>query len=133
MPVTDPLTIRPATTGDLAAVVAIYNAGIAERVATFETNPRTEADLASWTTDGQPFVVAEQTDQVVGFGRAGSYSDRCVYQGVGEHAVYVRPDARRQGLGQQLLEALCAGTRSSADCCSRSATDRDSSSSVVTP
>ncbi len=108
MPVTDPLTIRPATIGDLPAVVAIYNAGIAERVATFETDVRTEADLASWATDGQPFVVAEQTGQVVGFARAGSYSDRCVYRGVGEHAVYVHPDARGQGLGRRLLGTLCA-------------------------
>ena len=35
------LTIRPAQAADLARVVEIYNAGIAERVATFETSPRT--------------------------------------------------------------------------------------------
>jgi L-amino acid N-acyltransferase YncA len=101
------LTIRPATAGDLPAVVEIYNAGIVERVATFETDPRTEADLAAWRDDGQPFVVAERGRTVVGFARAGSYSDRCVYQGVGEHAVYVHADARGQGLGRQLLNALC--------------------------
>lgn len=61
MPVTAQLTIRPATAGDLPAVVEIYNTGIAERVATFETDSRTEADLAGWATDGHPFVVAEQT------------------------------------------------------------------------
>ena len=101
-------TIRPAEASDLPAVVAIYNAGISERIATFETELRTEADLAGWREDGQPFVVAEQTGRVIGFARAGCYSDRCVYQGVGERAVYVQPDARRQGLGRQLLGALCA-------------------------
>ena len=108
MPVTDQPITRPATIGDLHAVVAIYNAGIAERVATFETDPRTKADLAGWATDGQPFVAAEQAGRVVGFARAGSYSDRCVYQGVGEHAVYVHPDARGQGLRYRLLTELCA-------------------------
>ena len=93
--------------GDLPAVVAIYNAGIAERVATFETSPRTEADLVGWPSDGQPFIVAEHAGRVVGFARAGSYSDRCVYQGVDEHAVYVHPAARGNGLGRRLLQTLC--------------------------
>jgi L-amino acid N-acyltransferase YncA len=108
MPVADPINIRPAMAGDLPAVVAIYNTGITERVATFETDARTEADLASWASDGRPFVVAQESGRVVGFARAGSYSDRCVYQGVGEHAVYVHPAARGQGLGRQLLDCLCA-------------------------
>jgi L-amino acid N-acyltransferase YncA len=99
---------RPAADGDLPAVVEAYNAGIAERVATFETQPRTVEDLTDWLTDGQPFVVAERDGRVVGFARAGAYSDRCVYSGVGEHAVYVSPDARGQRLGRQLLEQLAA-------------------------
>jgi L-amino acid N-acyltransferase YncA len=35
------------------------------------------------------------------------YSDRCVYEGVGEHGVYVARAARGGGLGRWLLEALC--------------------------
>jgi L-amino acid N-acyltransferase YncA/ubiquinone/menaquinone biosynthesis C-methylase UbiE len=99
---------RLAAEGDLPAVVEAYNAGIEERLATFETEPRTVADLAAWMTDGQPFVVAERDGRVIGFARAGAYSDRCVYTGVGEHAVYVARDARGQGLGRQLLEQLVA-------------------------
>jgi phosphinothricin acetyltransferase len=99
---------RAATDGDLPAVLDAYNTGIEERVATFETQPRTVADIAGWLTDGQPFVVVERDGQVVGFARAGAYSDRCVYTGVGEHAVYVTRAARGQGLGRQLLEELAA-------------------------
>jgi len=35
------ITTRLATTADAAVIAAIYNEGIADRVATFETEPRT--------------------------------------------------------------------------------------------
>lgn len=100
------ITFRPARAEDLQTVAAIYSAGIAERVATFETAPRSAHDLAAWATDGQPFIVAVDGQRVIGFARAGSYSDRCVYSGVAEHAVYVDPSARGQGLGRRLLDQL---------------------------
>ena len=103
------MLIRAAAAADLPRVAEIYNHGIAERVATFETAPRTAADLAGWATDGRPFVVAQnEAGRVVGWACAGSYSDRCVYSGVGEHAVYIDPQARGCGLGRRLLEALAA-------------------------
>lgn len=104
----DLLTIRRAESGDLGAVAEIYNAGIAERVATFETTPRTADDLSAWIDDDRPFIVALENNQVIGWARASAYSDRCVYQGVAEHAVYVHPDARCRGLGRTLLTELCA-------------------------
>lgn len=104
----DTLTIRPGRSEDAAAVADIYNAGIAERVATFETRPRAAAELEAWATDGRPFIVAERGASVLGWARAAAYSDRCVYDGVGEHAVYVSRDARGEGLGRRLLVELCA-------------------------
>jgi L-amino acid N-acyltransferase YncA len=105
------LSLRPARAADLPAVAAIYNAGIAERVATFETRPRAPEELATWLGSGaEPFVVAERDGEVVGWARAGALSDRCVYAGIGEHAVYVDPAARGLGVGRRLLEALCAAS-----------------------
>jgi len=100
------LSLRAAEAADLEAAAAIYNEGIADRIATFETEARTPADLEPWLREPGPFVVAEQAGAVLGFARVGPYSDRCVYEGVGEHAVYVARDARGRGLGRELLIAL---------------------------
>jgi L-amino acid N-acyltransferase YncA len=43
---------------------------------------------------------------VAGFAKVGPYSEREVYAGIGEHAVYVAGEARRLGVGHALLEAL---------------------------
>jgi L-amino acid N-acyltransferase YncA len=101
------MAIRAATASDLAAVAEIYNAGIAERQATFETRPRSPREVAAWLDDGRPFLVAVDADRaVVGFARVSPYSVRRAYAGVGEHAVYVDPAARGHGVGKRLLDAL---------------------------
>lgn len=101
------LYLRPAGAGDAAAVTAIYNDGIADRLATFETRPRAVAEVEAWFESGLPFLVAERDGEVVGWARVSPYSDRCVYEGVGEHGVYVARGLRGAGLGRRLLAALC--------------------------
>jgi L-amino acid N-acyltransferase YncA len=103
------LTIRAARPEDAPAIAALYNVGIAERQATFETRPRAPGEIQAWFAAGLPFVVAQDGDgRVLGFARASPYSDRCVYDGVAEHGVYVDAAARGQGLGRRLLETLAA-------------------------
>jgi L-amino acid N-acyltransferase YncA len=102
------LSIRPAAGTDAAAITAIYNEGIADRVATFETRPRSTEEIEGWLAGGLPFVVAISEGAVVGFARVAPYSDRCVYSGVGEHGVYVARAARGRRVGVRLLEALVA-------------------------
>jgi L-amino acid N-acyltransferase YncA len=81
--------IRPAAPGDAAAIAAIYNEGIEDRVATFETRPRDAGEVAEWIAGGLPFVVAENGG-IVGFARVSPYSDRCVYAGIGEVGIQRR-------------------------------------------
>ena len=101
------IDVRPAQPEDAEAVAAIYNHGIAERQATFETRPRRPNEILGWLEEGRPFIVAADADgTILGFARVSAYSTRRAYAGVGEHAVYVGPDARRRGVGVKLLDAL---------------------------
>jgi phosphinothricin acetyltransferase len=105
-----PLTTRLATLADAAAIAAIYNEGIADRVATFETEPRTVDQLTATLKDkGEryPTVVAERDGDVIAWASAGAYRSRPAYAGVAEHSVYVARRARGAGAGRVTLEALC--------------------------
>ena len=101
---------RLATRADAAAIAAIYNEGIADRIATFETEPRTAEQIAGQIADKGdrfPTVVAERAGRVVAWAGAGPYRSRPAYAGVAEHSVYVARDARGTGAGRAALEALC--------------------------
>ena len=101
------MQVRPAVSADAARVAAIYNQGIEDRIATFETSPRSESDVAEWLAPGLlPVLVAERDGTVLGFARVSEYSDRCVYSGVGELGVYVDRSARGAGVGRALLASL---------------------------
>jgi L-amino acid N-acyltransferase YncA len=102
------LLVRAAMPADAPEIAAIYNEGIADRVATFETRERTVDDVRAWLDDGLPFLVATVNGGLVGWARVAPYSDRCVYSGVGEHGVYVARAARGHRVGRRLLDELCA-------------------------
>ena len=95
--------IRPARPDDAGAIAAIYNQGIEERNATFETRPRRAADFAD---PRPPFLVAADDGSVRGWARVVRHSSRDCYAGVGEASIYVARDARGRGLGRALFDAL---------------------------
>src|SRR2546428_12291880 len=104
------LPTRPATREDAAAIAAIYNEGIADRVATFETEPRTAEQIAGQLADkGEryPTVVVERDGRVIAWAPAGAYRSRPAYAGVAEHSVYVARRARRTRARRAALNALC--------------------------
>ena len=104
---TTELRTRAARTADAAAIAAIYNQGIADRIATFETEPRSAGQIAEWFT-GPPLVIVYETGETgpVGFAASFPYSARACYSGIGEFSVYVRRDYRGRGAGRAVLAAL---------------------------
>jgi L-amino acid N-acyltransferase YncA len=97
---------RPATAADAPAIARIYNEGIEDRVATFETRLRSAADVAAWLDGVHPVVVVEHDGGVLAFAAASCYRSRDCYSGIAEFSVYVARAARRRGAGRVAMEAL---------------------------
>ncbi len=100
------MQVRLATTDDAAAMADIYNEGIADRVATFETKPRTEAEVRAWFDGVHPLVVVEDANQVIAFASTSTYRPRGCYDGIAETSVYVARAARGRGAGKLALQKL---------------------------
>jgi phosphinothricin acetyltransferase len=103
------LHARLAIRSDAAAIAEIYNQGIEERIATFETAPRSADDVLAQLAekgDRYPTVVVERDGRVVAWAGAGPYRARPAYAGVAEHSVYVARHARGAGAGRAALDAL---------------------------
>jgi phosphinothricin acetyltransferase len=100
------MSTRPATLDDATRIAAIYNDGIADRIATFETRPRTPEDVAAWLDGIHPVVVVERDGVVVAFAATSAYRSRDCYAGVAELSVYVARHHRGRGAGREAMEAL---------------------------
>ena len=92
---------------DAESIARIYNQGIAERVATFETRTRSAADIADLIDAGSLALVAEHDGEVIAFVKVGAYDDSShYYSDIGEATLYVDPGMRRSGVGRALMEAV---------------------------
>jgi len=107
------VTPRPAVPSDSEAIAAIYNEGIAERMATFETRPRRGDEISSWLGTRYPVIAVEKDGLVIGFAASSAYRPaRECYSGVAEFSVYVARSARRRGAGSLAMKALIASAES---------------------
>ncbi|HEX5690669.1 MAG TPA: arsinothricin resistance N-acetyltransferase ArsN1 family A [Roseiflexaceae bacterium] len=102
------MNARTATLADAAAIAAIYNQGIDDRIATFETRPRSETDIHGWFDGTHPVVVVEDAGQVLAFASTSTYRPRECYAGIAEFSVYVAREARGRGAGRLAMQALIA-------------------------
>jgi L-amino acid N-acyltransferase YncA len=103
------VTPRPAVPADAEAIAEIYNEGIAERTATFETRPRADDEILAWLGVRHPVIVVEEGERVIGFAASFPYRPgRECYAGVAEFAVYVDRSARRRGAGRLAMRSLLA-------------------------
>jgi phosphinothricin acetyltransferase len=106
---TSALVVRLARADDAESIARIYSQGVEERIATFETEPRTPQQIAAQLEakgDVYPTVVVERDGQVIAWAGMSAYRARECYAGVGEHSVYADRSARRTGAGMAALAGL---------------------------
>jgi L-amino acid N-acyltransferase YncA len=100
-------TSRRATPADAAAIADIYNEGIEDGIATFETRPRTVDDVRKWFGTRFPIVVVENSEgRVVAFASTSEYRPRECYAGIAEFSVYVARADRGHGAGRLAMQSL---------------------------
>lgn len=102
---------RLASKSDAGAIARIYNDGIDDRVATFETRHRSAADIEAWFDGAHPIVVVEDRGEVIAFASTSTYRPRDCYAGIAEFSVYASRSARGKGAGAAAMEALFVEAR----------------------
>lgn len=97
---------RLANKSDSADIARIYNQGIDDRIATFETSHRTPLNIEAWLDSGRTVVVCVSNGKVVAFAASFPYSDRECYRGLLEFSIYVDREFRGNGIGRATILKL---------------------------
>jgi len=100
------LVTRLAAPEDADAIARIYNEGIADRIATFETRLRSAEDVRDWFDGTHPVIVVELDSEALAFASTSSYRPRQCYAGIAEVSLYVSRSARGRGVGSLAMAAL---------------------------
>src|SRR4051812_5876894 len=108
----DRFAARAASPADAQAIATIYNEGIADRIGTFETEPRSVQQIEAWFDGRHPVVVVEEGRDVVAFASTSSYRARPCYAGIAEFSVYVVRARRGSGAGRVAIMALIEAAES---------------------
>jgi L-amino acid N-acyltransferase YncA len=105
---TEEMKIRDAIESDLPAIIKIYNAAIATRIATAQLEPVTLDDRRNWlrehSPNRHPFWVLEIDRRIAGWLTLKPFLPRCAYRGTLEVSVYVDEKFRRRGIARTLLQ-----------------------------
>lgn len=107
--------LRDATPEDAGAIAAIYRPYVLTSAATMELEPPDAAEMARRMADvrgrGLPYLVAEMSGEVIGYGYASAFRPRAGYRYTVEDSIYLHADAAGRGVGRRLLQAVIAASR----------------------
>ncbi|MCI8971408.1 MAG: N-acetyltransferase [Oscillibacter sp.] len=101
--------IRTAAAEDAAALLNIYAWYVEHTAITFEYTVPSPAEFRrriSRTLEAYPWLCAEQDGKLLGYAYAGPFAERAAYGWAAEVSIYLAREARGQGLGRRLYEAL---------------------------
>jgi len=109
------MELRAATAQDAAGIALIYNDAVANTTAIWNDVQVDVANRAAWIAERQaqgfPVLVAVEGEAVLGYASYGPWRPHDGYRRTVEHSVYVSTQARGQGLGVTLMEALIAAAK----------------------
>lgn len=103
------MDIREATIADWTDIRRIYIDGIRTKNATFETEENVPTDGADWFSkkiNGSILKAVGENGRMLGWAALSPVSARYVYRGVTENSIYIDHEAKGQGVGNTLLNAL---------------------------
>ncbi|WP_289139899.1 arsinothricin resistance N-acetyltransferase ArsN1 family A [uncultured Brevibacillus sp.] len=103
------LSIRKVSEEDLEIILSIYNQGIADRIATLESEEKDYTYIRKWFDEHQgryAVLVAVLEGGIIGWASLNRYSNRSAYDGVADLSIYIDRSYRGKGVGKALLEKL---------------------------
>jgi len=103
------VAVRPAKVDDINFITEIYNEAVLTTDASFDTEPKTEAEQRAWFDSHgskNPILVAEEDGGVVGWASLSEWSPRRAYADTAEVSLYVKEEFRDKGIGKKLLETV---------------------------
>ncbi len=101
--------IRPATLGDVPAILDVYRPYILETAYTFEYEvPTLEAFQKRFlaVTENHPWLVWEEEGRICGYAYGDRAFERAAYQWDADLSIYLRRDSLGRGMGRRLYEAV---------------------------
>ena len=102
--------IRQAVATDAEAVARIYNYYIRETIVTFVEQPVSTSEMAERIAQtaaaSLPWLVAGQSDTLVGYAYASKWKERSAYRFSVETTIYLAPGCFGKGVGTSLYQAL---------------------------
>lgn len=102
--------IRTATNEDAEAIAEIYNYYVANTIVTFEEHAITKDEMAnridSTLGDKLPWLIVEESKNVLGYAYASKWKGRCAYKHSVETTVYLDQSTTSKGLGTALYHSL---------------------------
>ncbi len=103
------IIIRPATTADVPALLAIYAPYVEQTAITFEyTVPSVEefTDRMEKIQENYPYLAAEENGELLGYCYAGKFKEKDAYAWSVETTIYIKQGHKRSGIGKRLYEEL---------------------------
>ena len=102
-------SLRPALSGDAAALAALWNPWITNTIATFNAQEKTGDDMAAMISERQlnyGFWVAEIGGAVAGFATYAQFRAGVGYGKSMEHTIVLDPTAHGRGIGRALMACV---------------------------